>query len=90
MHPTAWGWSPPASAESKEERHYLGTGLQDRHVGVEVDPAQARHSPGWPTTASAQSLFDPLWGTDDPAAGDWFGQQALQLAQLASPPLPGA
>jgi endoglucanase len=46
--------------------------------------------PGWPTTASAQSLFDPLWGTDDPAAGDWFGQQALQLVQLASPPLPGA
>ena len=46
--------------------------------------------PGWPATASAQSLFDPLWGTDDPAAGDWFGQQALQLAQLASPPLPGA
>jgi endoglucanase len=46
--------------------------------------------PGWPTTASAQSLFDPLWGTDDPAAGDWFGQQALQLVQLASPPLRGA
>lgn len=46
--------------------------------------------PGWPTTASAQSLFDPLWGTDDLAAGDWFGQQALQLAQLASPPPPGA
>jgi endoglucanase len=46
--------------------------------------------PGWPTTASAQSLFDPLWGTDDPAAGDWFGQQALQLVQLASPQLPGA
>ncbi|HWG13836.1 MAG TPA: glycoside hydrolase family 6 protein [Streptosporangiaceae bacterium] len=45
--------------------------------------------PGWPTTASDQSLFDPLWGTDDPAAGDWFPQQALQLAQLASPPLPG-
>ena len=46
--------------------------------------------PGWPTTASAQSLFDPLWGVDDPAAGDWFGQQALQLVQLASPALPGA
>ena len=45
--------------------------------------------PGWPTTASAQSLFDPLWGIDDPAAGDWFSQQALQLVQLASPPLPG-
>ena len=46
--------------------------------------------PGWPTTAAAQSLFDPLWGTDDQAAGDWSGQQALQLAQLASPPLRGA
>jgi endoglucanase len=45
--------------------------------------------PGWPTTASAQSLFDPLWGTDDPAAGDWFDSEALQLAQLASPALPG-
>jgi endoglucanase len=43
--------------------------------------------PGWPTTASAQALFDPLWGTVDPAAGDWFAQQALQLAQLANPPL---
>jgi endoglucanase len=45
--------------------------------------------PSWPTTASAQALFDPLWGIDDPAAGDWFGQQALQLAQLASPGFPG-
>jgi endoglucanase len=44
--------------------------------------------PGWPTTASAQGLFDPLWGIDDPAAGDWFGQEALQLAQLANPALP--
>jgi len=41
----------------------------------------------WPTTASAQALFDPLWGLDDPAAGDWFPQQALQLAQLADPAL---
>jgi endoglucanase len=39
--------------------------------------------PGWPTTASAQSTFDPLWGTVDPAAGAWFPQQALQLAEDA-------
>jgi endoglucanase len=44
--------------------------------------------PGWPTTAAAQALFDPLWGIDDPAAGAWFPQQALQLAQDANPPLP--
>lgn len=30
---------------------------------------------------------DPEWGVADPAAGQWFPQQALQLAQLADPPL---
>jgi endoglucanase len=44
--------------------------------------------PGWPTTAAEQSLFDPLWGLNDPPAGAWFPQQALQLSQLAVPPLP--
>ena len=41
----------------------------------------------WPTTAADQNLFDPLWGLTDPAAGAWFPQQALQLAQDANPPL---
>lgn len=43
--------------------------------------------PGWPTTAAAQSVFDPLWGLDDPIAGSWFSQQALDLAQRANPSL---
>jgi endoglucanase len=43
--------------------------------------------PGWPADAAAQAGFDPLWGIDDPAAGDWFPQQALQLAQDARPGL---
>jgi endoglucanase len=49
--------------------------------------------PGWPTAADQQAAdpayetFDPLWGLTDPAAGVWFPQQALQLAQLASPAL---
>ena len=30
---------------------------------------------------------DPAWGIVDPAAGDWFPQQALELARLAQPPL---
>ena len=38
-------------------------------------------------TGAAQSHFDPLWGMVDPAAGLWFPQQALQLAQNAVPPL---
>ncbi len=42
---------------------------------------------GWPTDAASQATFDPLWGLDDPAAGAWFPQQALDLAQKANPPL---
>ena len=43
--------------------------------------------PGWPTDAAGQATFDPLWGLSDPAAGAWFPQQALDLAQRANPPL---
>ena len=44
--------------------------------------------PAWNlTSTAAESLFDPLWGMDDPAAGVWFPQQALQLAKDAVPPL---
>lgn len=42
---------------------------------------------GWPTDAASQALFDPLWGLDDPAAGAWFPQQALDLARRANPSL---
>ena len=42
---------------------------------------------GWPTTAAQQATFDPLWGLQDPAAGTWFPEQALDLAQRATPPL---
>jgi endoglucanase len=36
------------------------------------------------------STTDPEWGgITDPAAGEWFPQQALQLARLANPPLLG-
>jgi endoglucanase len=62
-------------------------GQCDAAGGVRAWDYSLYTQPGWPTTASAQSLFDPLWGTDDPAAGDWFPQQALQLAQLATPAL---
>jgi endoglucanase len=41
----------------------------------------------WSVPAATQNNFDPLWGMTDPAAGAWFTQQALQLAQNATPPL---
>jgi endoglucanase len=45
------------------------------------------YNPWGLTDLAAQSHFDPLWGTADPAAGAWFPQQALELARLAQPPL---
>jgi endoglucanase len=41
----------------------------------------------WNVTGAAQGTWDPLWGMVDPVAGLWFTQQALQLAQDATPPL---
>jgi endoglucanase len=49
---------------------------------------------GWPSSTSAAfQTFDPLWSLQtgsvftDPAAGAWFSQQALMLAQDANPAL---
>jgi endoglucanase len=49
---------------------------------------------GWPASgAPAFNTFDPLWSLQtksvftDPAAGAWFPQQALQLAENANPAL---
>ena len=43
--------------------------------------------------AASRSSVDPVWAgitgdstSTDPAAGQWFPQQALQLAQPANPP----
>jgi endoglucanase len=41
----------------------------------------------WGIDGDAQGHFDPLWGMIDPASGDWFPEQALQLARNADPPL---
>ncbi len=41
----------------------------------------------WGITGDARNHFDPLWGMVDPAAGDWFPEQALRLVQNANPPL---
>jgi endoglucanase len=65
----------------------------DIQGGVRAWDYSVYTQPGWPTVAdqtaadAAYETFDPLWGLTDPAAGIWFPQQALQLAQLASPAL---
>ncbi len=62
-------------------------GTCDSQGGARGWDYSAYTQPGWPTDAAGQAVFDPLWGVDDPAAGAWFPQQALQLAQHANPPL---
>jgi endoglucanase len=62
-------------------------GQCDAAGGVRAWDYAGYTQPSWPATASAQALFDPLWGLDDPAAGAWFPQQAIQLAQDANPAL---
>ena len=62
-------------------------GQCDAAGGVRAWDYTAYTLPSWPTDPAAQQLFDPLWGMNDPAAGAWFPQQALQLAQDAQPAL---
>jgi endoglucanase len=59
------------------------------------DAADTPSIAGWPSATSADfDTFDPIWSVQtgtlltDPAAGAWFPQQALSLAQNASPALP--
>jgi endoglucanase len=47
----------------------------------------SQYNPWGLSSADAQNHFDPLWGMVDPAAGAWFPQQALQLANNAVPAL---
>ncbi|MHB1846701.1 MAG: glycoside hydrolase family 6 protein [Deltaproteobacteria bacterium] len=62
-------------------------GQCDAAGGVRAWDYSVYSQPGWPTDPTSQSTFDPLWGMVDPAAGAWFPEQALQLAQNASPAL---
>jgi len=90
-------WNPPANVYSDPQdwcnppRRGLGlrptanTGnpLVDAYLWVKT-PGQ---SDGSCTRGLPAGSVDPEWNQVDPAAGAWFPAQALQLAQLASPPL---
>jgi endoglucanase len=95
--------NPPASGVGLRPTANTNTPLLDAYLWVKIpgesdgqcDAAGGVRAwnytdytqPSWPTDAAGQQLFDPLWGLGDPAAGTWFSQQALQLAQEAQPPL---
>jgi endoglucanase len=92
-------WTPPAGAYTGDPQVWCnppgrgagvtpttntGNPLVDAFVWAKV-PGE---SDGSCNRSVAGATTDPEWGgIVDPAAGDWFPQQALQLAQLASPAL---
>jgi endoglucanase len=92
-------WTPPANASYPDPQIWCnpperglglrptantGTDLASAYLWVKT-PGQ---SDGSCNRGIANSTTDPEWGgTTDPAAGVWFPAQALQLAELASPPL---
>ena len=69
---------PASGPPTPKPRERLGLAMSGRAVRC---PSNTM------TGAAGGNHLDPLWGIVDPAAGLWFPQQAVQLAQLAGPPL---
>lgn len=74
--------NPPGRGLGARPTASTGTPLVDAYLWIKT-PGESDGS----CTRGTAGPGDPAWGVTDPAAGAWFPQQALQLAQLASPPL---
>jgi endoglucanase len=82
--------NPPGRGLGLRPSANTGIPLLDAYLWVKV-PGESDGS----CTRGTGTSVDPEWAVItgnpsfvDPAAGDWFPEQALQLARLASPPLP--
>ena len=76
--------NPPGRGAGIPPTTNTGNALVDAYLWIKV-PGE---SDGSCNRSVAGSTTDPEWGgIVDPAAGAWFPQQALQLAQLANPAL---
>jgi endoglucanase len=84
-YPDKQDWcNPPGRGAGPRPTTSTGSPLADAFLWVKV-PGE---SDGSCNRGISGSTTDPEWGgIVDPAAGAWFPAQALQLAQLASPPL---
>jgi endoglucanase len=85
-YPDAQDWcNPPGRGVGLRPTMETGNTLIDAYLWVKI-PGE---SDGQCTRGLGPggTTVDPEWGIIDPAAGDWFSQMALQLAQNANPPL---
>jgi endoglucanase len=93
--------NPPGRGVGPRPTNVTGNALVDAYLWVKI-PGQsdgscdsaggarawdfAAYNP-WGVAEVDQPHFDPLWGMVNPAAGEWFPEQALELAKKADPPL---
>ncbi len=84
-YPDAQVWcNPPGRGVGPRPTAATGMALADAELWIKT-PGE---SDGSCNRGVAGSTTDPEWGgIVDPAAGDWFARQALELATLANPPL---
>ena len=75
--------NPPGRGLGATPTANTGNPLVDAYLWVKT-PGE---SDGTCTRGAPTGSIDPEWHQVDPAAGAWFPAQALQLAQLANPPL---
>jgi endoglucanase len=74
--------NPPGRGLGLRPTVRTGSSLLDAYLWIKP-PGESDGS----CTRSTGGTMDPEWGIVDPAAGAWFPAQALELAQLANPPL---
>jgi endoglucanase len=79
--PQVW-CDPPSRGVGLRPTVNTGNALLDAYLWVKV-PGESDGS----CTRGTTGTVDPEWGIVDPAAGSWFPAEALQLAQMANPPL---
>ena len=84
-YPDAQNWcNPPGRGVGVRPTLTTGIALVDANLWIKI-PGE---SDGSCNRGVAGATTDPEWGgIVDPAAGQWFPEQALELASLASPPL---
>ena len=83
VYPDPQDWcNPPGRGVGLRPTATTGVPLLDAYLWVKI-PGESDGS----CTRGLAGPVDPEWGLVDPAAGQWFPEQALQLARLADPPL---
>lgn len=82
--PQTW-CNPPARGLGLRPTTNTGNALVDAYVWIKVPgESDGQCSRG---LGSGDNVVDPIWNRVDPDAGVWFPEQALELANLANPPL---